>query len=160
MIFSECEHHFCGWLHPRVCIIVRTVLTSIFSTSWRNLKLTDSSASCGHSWNQSIAVQFTTAGNFLLRTLSLLPTGEKHRATCSAHTRTHTHTHTARSNRIECEVWYSSEIIVIFCFSVSTTRVTVSCGKYRQGTPALIITSSWSRGANGKVWINYLQLHH
>ena len=76
------------------------------------------------------------------------------------HTHTHTHTHTARSNRIECEVWYSSEIIVIFCFSVSTTRVTVSCGKYRQGTPALIITSSWSRGGNGKVWINYLQLHH
>ena len=109
MIFSECEHHFCGWLHPRVCIIVRTVLTSIFSTSWRNLKLTDSSASCGHSWNQSIAVQFTTAEPSVYYPL------ERNTEPPAVHTHahTHTHTHTARSNRIECEVWYSSEIIVI-----------------------------------------------
>ena len=54
----------------------------MFSTSWRKRKLTDSRASCGHSWNQSMAVQLTMAGNFLLRTLSVLPTGEKQRATC------------------------------------------------------------------------------
>lgn len=65
---------FCFWVDCR--------LTWTCSTSCRNLRLTDSSASCGHSWNQSMAVQLTTAGNFLLRTLSLLPTGEKHSATC------------------------------------------------------------------------------
>lgn len=85
--FQSVNIFFVGGFIP-VCIFkVWAVLTSMFSTSSRNLKLTDSSASCGHSWNQSMAVQFTTAGNFLLRTLSLLPTGEKHRATCNRCTR-------------------------------------------------------------------------
>lgn len=56
------------------------------------------------------------------------------------------YTNTARSNRIECEVWYSSEIILIFFVSVSTARVTVGLRTERQGIPALISTSSWSRG--------------
>lgn len=41
----------------------------------------DSRACFGHSWNQLMAVQFTMSGNFLLRTLSLGPTGEKQRVT-------------------------------------------------------------------------------
>lgn len=56
-------------------------LTSMSSVFCRKRKLTDSRACCGHSWNQSMAVQFTMAGNFLLRTLSLVPTGEKQRVT-------------------------------------------------------------------------------
>lgn len=49
--------------------------------SSRNLLLTDTRASSGHSWNQSMAVQLTTAGNLLARTRSVEPTGEKHRIT-------------------------------------------------------------------------------
>lgn len=45
------------------------------------VELTDCSASCGHGWNQSMAVQFTRAGNFLARIRSVKPTGEKHRTT-------------------------------------------------------------------------------
>lgn len=56
-------------------------LTSMPSVFCRKRRLTDSRACCGHSWNQSMAVQFTMAGNLLLRTLSLLPTGEKQRVT-------------------------------------------------------------------------------
>lgn len=57
-------------------------LTSTASVSRRKRRLTDSRASRGHSWNQSMATQLTMAGNLLLRTRSLLPTGEKHSATC------------------------------------------------------------------------------
>lgn len=60
------------------------MLTSTASVSCRKRRLTDSRASRGHSWNQSIAVQLTMAGNLLLRTRSLLPTGEKHSATWGA----------------------------------------------------------------------------
>lgn len=49
--------------------------------SSRNLLLTDTSASSGHSWNQSMAVQFTKAGNLLARTRRVEPTGEKQRMT-------------------------------------------------------------------------------
>ena len=35
---------------------------------------TDISASCGHSWNQSMQVQLMTAGNFLPRIRSVDPT--------------------------------------------------------------------------------------
>lgn len=44
--------------------------------------LTDCSACWGHGWNQSMAVQFTRAGNFLARVRRVKPTGEKHRTTC------------------------------------------------------------------------------
>ena len=51
-------------------------------SSWlRNFEDTDMSASSGHSWNQSMQVQLTTAGNFRPLTLSVLPTGEKQRTT-------------------------------------------------------------------------------
>lgn len=56
-------------------------LTSMPSVFCKKRRLTDSSACWGHSWNQLMAVQFTMAGNFLLRTLSLFPTGEKQRVT-------------------------------------------------------------------------------
>lgn len=56
-------------------------LTSMPSVFCKKRRLTDSSACRGHSWNQSMAVQFTMAGNFLLRTLSLFPTGDKQRVT-------------------------------------------------------------------------------
>ncbi|KAI1232528.1 CDP-diacylglycerol--glycerol-3-phosphate 3-phosphatidyltransferase, partial [Lamprotornis superbus] len=46
-----------------------------------NLLLTDTRASSGHSWNQSMAVQLTTAGNLLARTRRVEPTGEKQRTT-------------------------------------------------------------------------------
>ena len=59
------------------------VLTGIRSTSERNRELTDIRASCGHSWNQSILVQLTMAGNFRLLTLRVVPTGEKHSTTFS-----------------------------------------------------------------------------
>ena len=52
------------------------------SVSERKRALTDTSASSGHSWNQSMEVQLTTAGNFLALTLRVEPTGEKHRMTC------------------------------------------------------------------------------
>uniref|UniRef100_A0A1I8JGD9 CCHC-type domain-containing protein n=1 Tax=Macrostomum lignano TaxID=282301 RepID=A0A1I8JGD9_9PLAT len=42
---------------------------------------TDTKASLGHSWNQSIDVQLTTAGNLRARTRSVVPTGLKHRIT-------------------------------------------------------------------------------
>ena len=58
-------------------------LTPSSSTSSKNLLLTDTRASSGHSWNQSMHVQLTTAGNFLLRTRSVVPTGEKQRTTLS-----------------------------------------------------------------------------
>ena len=58
------------------------LLTGSSSLSSRNRLLTDTSASSGHSWNQSILVQLTTAGNFLLLTRSAFPTGEKHNTTC------------------------------------------------------------------------------
>jgi len=44
------------------------------------------SASCGHSWNQSMLVVLVTAGNLRPRTRRVLPTGEKHSTT-------YTHTH-------------------------------------------------------------------
>lgn len=56
-------------------------LTSMFFVFCRKRRLTDSRACWGHSWNQLMAVQFTMAGNFLLRILSLFPTGEKQRVT-------------------------------------------------------------------------------
>lgn len=49
--------------------------------SSRNLLLTDTRASSGHSWNQSMAVQLTMAGNLLARTRRVEPTGEKQRTT-------------------------------------------------------------------------------
>ena len=58
-------------------------LTGISSTSERNRELTDIRASCGHSWNQSILVQLTMAGNLRLLTLRVVPTGEKHSTTYS-----------------------------------------------------------------------------
>ena len=57
------------------------LLTSMSSTSERNLVLTEVRASSGHSWNQSILVQLTMAGNFRLRIRSVEPTGEKHSTT-------------------------------------------------------------------------------
>lgn len=56
--------------------------TSIPLVSSMNLLLTETRASCGHSWNQSIAVQLTRAGNFRALPLSVWPTGEKHRMIC------------------------------------------------------------------------------
>lgn len=56
-------------------------LTSMSGVSSRNLLLTDTRASSGHSWNQSMAVQLTTAGNLLARTRRVEPTGEKQRTT-------------------------------------------------------------------------------
>lgn len=111
------QNHFwvCIWIDKNI----HSWLTSIFSTFWRNLKLTDSRASCGHSWNQSMAVQLTTAGNFLLRSLSLLPTGEKQRTTWSRHTKT-------RSNRAKCQAWCKNKIIAIFIDSIRTTQKWVS----------------------------------
>ena len=47
------------------------------SSSLRNLMDTDISASCGHSWNQSMQVQLMTAGNFLPRTRRVDPTEGK-----------------------------------------------------------------------------------
>ena len=64
--------------------------TVMSSTSERNLELTDIRASCGHSWNQSIQVQLTTAGNLRPRTLNVVPTGEKHNTTCQE---IHVHVH-------------------------------------------------------------------
>lgn len=43
--------------------------------------LTDCRASWGQEWNQSIAVQFTRAGNFRARVRNVNPTGEKHKTT-------------------------------------------------------------------------------
>lgn len=56
-------------------------LTEMPGVSSRKRALTDTSASSGHSWNQLMAVQLTTAGNFLARTRRTEPTGEKHRIT-------------------------------------------------------------------------------
>ena len=47
----------------------------------RNFCETDMRASCGHSWNQLMEVQLMMAGNFLPRTLKVLPTGEKQSTT-------------------------------------------------------------------------------
>lgn len=59
----------------------RDVLTSNPGIFSMKVELTDCSASWGHGWNQSMAVQFTRAGNFLARVRSVKPTGEKHRTT-------------------------------------------------------------------------------
>ena len=53
------------------------------ASSLMNLIDTDMRASSGHSWNQSMQVQLMMAGNFLPRTLRVLPTGEKHSTTFS-----------------------------------------------------------------------------
>lgn len=134
-----------------------TLLTSIFSTSWRNLKLTDSSASCGHSWNQSMAVQFTTAGNFLLRSLSLLPTGEKHRATCSRHRKK------TRSNRAKCEAWCKNKIksfSFILLEQLTSHKSRVSQRKTETVKSCLHKHFFMVKRGVGKQWINYLKLHH
>ena len=52
------------------------------SASLRKRLDTERKASSGHSWNQSMLVQFTIAGNFRARTLRVEPTGEKHNTTC------------------------------------------------------------------------------
>lgn len=52
---------------------------SIFSTK---VLLTDCRANWGQAWNQSMALQFTRAGNFLARVLRVKPTGEKQSTTC------------------------------------------------------------------------------
>ena len=51
------------------------------SQSSMNRRLTETRASSGHSWNQSIAVQLVTAGNLRPRTRRVEPTGEKHNTT-------------------------------------------------------------------------------
>lgn len=56
-------------------------LTWMPSVSCRKRALTETRASSGHSWNQLMAVQLTTAGNFRARTRRMEPTGEKHRIT-------------------------------------------------------------------------------
>lgn len=56
--------------------------TSMPSMSSVKLLLTDTRASCGHAWNQSIAVQLTMAGNFRALPRSVGPTGEKQNTTC------------------------------------------------------------------------------
>ena len=62
-------------------ISIYPVPTGSCSTSSMKRLLTDTKASSGHSWNQSIAVQLVTAGNLRLRTLSVEPTGEKQSTT-------------------------------------------------------------------------------
>lgn len=59
-----------------------TQRTSIPSISSMNLLLTETRASCGQAWNQSIAVQLTMAGNFRALTRSVWPTGEKQKTIC------------------------------------------------------------------------------
>lgn len=59
----------------------KSKLTGRTSISLRNLSDTDRRASCGHSMNQSMEVQLTTAGNLRERTRRVEPTGEKHRMT-------------------------------------------------------------------------------
>lgn len=66
---------------PRTAAVPGSWLTSMSGVSSRNLLLTDTRASSGHSWNQSMAVQLTTAGNLLARTRRVEPTGEKQRTT-------------------------------------------------------------------------------
>ena len=56
-------------------------LTVMSSTSERKRWLTETRASSGHSWNQSMLVQFTRAGNLRARTLRVDPTGEKQSTT-------------------------------------------------------------------------------
>lgn len=70
-----------GRLCPMWPVLLAQRLTGMSSVSSRKRALTDTRASSGHSWNQSMAVQLTTAGNFLARTRRTEPTGEKHRIT-------------------------------------------------------------------------------
>lgn len=56
-------------------------LTARSSTSSKKRADTEFRASSGHSWNQSILVQLVTAGNFLLLTRRVDPTGEKQSTT-------------------------------------------------------------------------------
>jgi len=51
------------------------------SMSFKKRSDTDRRASCGHSWNQSIDVQLTRAGNLRDLTRRVVPTGEKQRTT-------------------------------------------------------------------------------
>ena len=62
-------------------VLGNDILTFNNSTSSRKRALTDFRASSGHSWNQSIDVQLVMAGNFLLLTRRVEPTGEKQRTT-------------------------------------------------------------------------------
>lgn len=56
--------------------------TAKASTSEMNRLETDRRASCGHSWNQLMAVQLTMEGNLRARTRNVAPTGEKQSTTC------------------------------------------------------------------------------
>ena len=47
----------------------------------RNLRDTDTKASLGHSWNQSVLVVLMRAGNLRLLLRRVLPCGEKHNTT-------------------------------------------------------------------------------
>ena len=57
------------------------ISSGIEDSSFMNLMETDIRASSGHSWNQSMQVQLTIAGNFLPLILKVLPTGEKQSTT-------------------------------------------------------------------------------
>ena len=57
---------------------------SMFSTSARKRFATDTSASCGHGWNQSMAVLLMSAGKLRARMRKRSPTGLKHSTTCSS----------------------------------------------------------------------------
>lgn len=65
------------WENERM--MVKITLTGKMSSLLRNFSETDSSASCGHSWNQSIYVQFMVAGNLRPLFRKIGPTGEKQR---------------------------------------------------------------------------------
>lgn len=111
------------------------------STSDRNLELTEMRASSGHSWNQSMLVQLTMAGNLRALTLSVVPTGEKHSTTCIPNKRkqpyssvyinihVHVHIHTMYSQ------WYmyihtylgtcTHTYLKLFAYSVNEERPAV-----------------------------------
>lgn len=90
-------------------------LTSSCSKSSMNLLLTDTKASCGHSWNQSIAVQLVTAGNLRLLTRSVEPTGEKHRTTCQRSNNEHTPLHVVHSSNFRI-LWFCQPPVRTLCW--------------------------------------------
>ena len=55
---------------------------SMLGISERKRPATETSASCGQGWNQSMTVQLMSAGKLRARMRNLSPTGEKHRHTC------------------------------------------------------------------------------
>lgn len=96
----------------------KLTVSSSDSACSRNRYDTERRASSGHSWNQSMLVQLTMAGNFRDRTLRVDPTGEKQSTTWTSqyrvhHTTSHLHQYNMHSSFKSLQQHYPDFLAII-----------------------------------------------